>query len=146
MLGVTTALVLQASILTASMNSYATAHERTAKTGEPLVVLVGADWCPACQTMKSSVIPQAQQRGILSKVAFAVVNTDHEPELARKLMRGGTIPQLIMFRPTTDGWKRKQLTGATSVDSLNSFLAQPAANSTTPKVTQQPSTGETIER
>jgi thioredoxin-like negative regulator of GroEL len=134
-------------VLSATTTTYATAHERTSTTGEPLVVLVGADWCPACQQMKSNIIPQAERNGLLSRVSFAVVNTDHEPGLARRLMRGGTIPQLIMYHKTADGgWKRSQLTGAQSVDSLRTFLAQPAADATSPKVSQAPRSGETIER
>lgn len=142
MLGLATSLLLQATVMATATNSYAAAHERTATTGEPLVVLVGADWCPACQQMKSSVIPQAEQRGMLQQVAFAVVNTDQEPELARKLMRGGTIPQLIMYHKSGDGWKRRQLTGAQSVDSLGHFLAPPNA----PKITQVPVENSTVER
>ena len=49
---------------------------------QALVVLVGADWCPACQRMKNASLPQVAKRGALSKVAYAVVNTDHEHALA----------------------------------------------------------------
>lgn len=147
MLGITAALLLQTSVVVAdlSSNNYAAAHRRTIETGQPLLVLVGADWCPGCRTMKQSVIPQAQQSGLLNGVAFAVVNTDREPALAGQLMRGRSIPQLIMYRKTEDGWRRRQLTGATSVEALRSFLAQPAPAEST-KVSERPDNEGTVGR
>lgn len=136
-LGLATALLLQTSIVAADVNGYATAHRRMLETGAPLVVLVGADWCPACQTMKQSTIPQAQRRGLFNGVAFAIVNTDHEPTLARQLMRGGSIPQLIMYRKAADGWRRQQLTGAQSIETLGGFIARAIAPAEAPKVSER---------
>jgi thiol-disulfide isomerase/thioredoxin len=95
----------------------------TADEGRPLVVLVGADWCPACQRMRQAIVPELQQRGSLAKVAFAVVNTDREGHLAGQLMEGNTIPQLVMFVKTDKGWSRRQLTGSQSVGDVEGFLA-----------------------
>ncbi len=59
------AIVLQTAALVTTTNSqsYADARANTAETGKPLVVLVGADWCPACQTMKNSAMAQVARRG-----------------------------------------------------------------------------------
>jgi thiol-disulfide isomerase/thioredoxin len=117
-------ILLHVSVLAAGGHKYADAYQQTTATGRPLVVLVGADWCPGCQTMKNSVIPQLQRQGSLNRVAFAYVNTDAERDLARKLMNGGSIPQLIMYRKTAKGWQRQQLTGAQSVGDTQVFLSQ----------------------
>lgn len=126
MTSLTLSIVLQATLVAAapeaSTSQYTTAYHQSADTGEPLVVLVGAEWCPGCQTMKSSIVPQLRRRGILSRVAFAQVNSDRERGLAGKLMSGGSIPQLLMFYRTADGWKRQQLTGAQSVTTVESFI------------------------
>ncbi len=116
------AIVLQTAALATTANSYAEARAKTAETGKPLVVLVGADWCPACQTMKNSALPQVARRGALGKVAYAVVNTDHESALAKQLMRGGSIPQLVMYRETPSGWKRESLVGAQDPATIESFI------------------------
>ncbi|HEY4311386.1 MAG TPA: thioredoxin family protein [Pirellulales bacterium] len=118
------AFVLQTALVatTANSNTYTEAREKTAQTGKPLVVLVGADWCPACQTMKNSAMPQVARRGALSKVAYAVVNTDHDSGLAQQLMRGGSIPQLVMYRETPTGWKRESLVGAQDPAAIESFI------------------------
>lgn len=126
MLGVAASLLIQVSLVASTADTYTVAHQRTVETGEPLVVLIGADWCPACQTMKTDIIPQAQRRGLLRRVAFAVVNTDYEPTVARQLMRGESIPQLVMYRKTSEGWKRRHLTGAQSLDALSTFLNTPS--------------------
>ncbi len=123
MLSVTLAVLLQAS-LSSNELSYSAAHRMNAETGRPLVVLIGTDWCPACRQMKDSVIPQARRRGLLGKVAFTMINADRDRDLARKLMRGGSIPQLVMFERVDGKWKRTQLTGAQSVESIETFVRQ----------------------
>jgi thiol-disulfide isomerase/thioredoxin len=125
---------MQASLLATPEHNYTTAYKKTAETGQPLVVLVGADWCPGCRTMKTSVIPQLEKQGGLKNVAFACLNTDQEREIAGKLMQGGSIPQLIMFTKTAEGgWKRTQLTGAHSARETQSFI-----NAGTAIAAQQP--------
>ena len=70
--------------------TYETAYQQaTTDNSRPLVVLVGADWCPACRQMKQAVLPQVERDGGLNRVAFATVNTDRDSTLARELMSGG---------------------------------------------------------
>ncbi len=110
---------------TTQSHDYADAYKLAlADSHRPLVVLVGADWCPACRQMKQTVLPQIEAGGGLDKVAFAVVNTDREKEVANQLMEGTSIPQLIMFVKTDTGWERTQLRGGQSVESVESFIAQ----------------------
>jgi thioredoxin-like negative regulator of GroEL len=130
MIHLTLNVLLQAAALSAGANDYATAFKQTEETGQPLVVLIGADWCPGCRQMKYTTIPELEKKGGLRNVAFAIVNTDNESALAGKLMRGGSIPQLVMYHKTDSGWKRQQLTGAQSASQVESFIdaaaAQPA--------------------
>jgi hypothetical protein len=65
------------------------------------------------------------RQGVLTKISFATVNTDREQALAGRLMRGGAIPQLVMYRRTAAGWQRQQLTGAQSAEAASSFLGTP---------------------
>ena len=116
--------VLQLSLLSAGANTYADAHKDHSETGRPMVILVGAEWCPACVQMKNSVIPQVARRGVLQKVAYATVNADHQRSLAQKLMKGGSIPQLIMYRKTNSGWKRHMLVGKQSPERIEAFINQ----------------------
>jgi thioredoxin-like negative regulator of GroEL len=113
------------SLLATAGQSYAEAHRVHVETGRPLVILVGADWCPACVRMKQSVIPQARGQGVLSEVAFVQVDADREPELARKLMRGGLLPQLIVYHKSYPGWQRRELTGAQSVAAIQQLVTPP---------------------
>ena len=115
-------LLLQAAAITAAGQDYATAYQQTTESGRPLVVLIGADWCPGCRQMKYSAIPEVEKAGGLKKVAFAYVNADQQSDLAGKLMQGSSIPQLVVFHKTEAGWKRQQLTGAHSASAIQSFL------------------------
>jgi len=116
------AALLQVSMLAPAGDTYAEAYRTTTKTGCPMVVMVSAHWCPACQTMKEHVIPRLRRRGLLRRVAFATVNVDHERELGRTLTRGGPIPQLLLFRRTPDGWRLSRLTGGQSVHTVEAFI------------------------
>jgi thioredoxin-like negative regulator of GroEL len=103
-------------------DSYATAHQTTMQTGKPMVVMVSTEWCAPCQMMKKTVIPQVRKRGLLRKVAFAMVNPDRDHELAEKLIGGGPIPQLVMYRKTPDGWTRQVLVGGQTVEAVEQFI------------------------
>ncbi len=45
-------------------------------------------------------------------------------------MRGGSIPQLIKFTKTADGWKREQLIGAHGVDETRNFIGRAESQAT----------------
>ncbi|HEX3869702.1 MAG TPA: thioredoxin family protein [Pirellulales bacterium] len=115
---------VQTSVASTGAASYSEAHKTMTQTGRPIVVLVGADWCPGCRVMKTTAMPQVQQQGGLERVAFATVNTDHEPTLARELMGGGSIPQLIMYYQTAAGWQRRVMVGAQSPAAIQQFINQ----------------------
>ena len=103
------ALVLSGAEATPpAADSYAAARRTTVETGKPMVVMVSTDWCPPCQVMKKTILPRVRKRGLLRKVAFAMVNPDQDSELAEKITGGGPIPQLVMFRKTADGWMRQE--------------------------------------
>jgi thioredoxin-like negative regulator of GroEL len=129
-------LMLQAALLTSGADSYEVALKAAQENGQPLVVLVGADWCPGCVTMKNATMPAMVRSGALRNVQYANVNYDRDPNLARQLMRGNAIPQLVVFSWTEKGWHREQITGATSSGVVNGMIqrAIAAATPVTPKV------------
>jgi thiol-disulfide isomerase/thioredoxin len=105
--------------------SYAAAYKDAVDNGKSIVVLVGADWCPACQSMKTSVLPALAAQGGLKDVSFALVNTDRQSELANQMLAGNSIPQLVMYEKTADGWKIKRLVGGQSVSAVEQFIGKP---------------------
>jgi thioredoxin-like negative regulator of GroEL len=121
-----TTLILASTLCTAVLavgaENYTDAHRETSETGKPMVVMVGADWCGPCQNLKNNILPEVRRHGLLARVAFAVVNVDREPHLTQPLTDGGPIPQLVMYRKTGDGWKRRKLVGARSVSEVEQFI------------------------
>jgi thioredoxin-like negative regulator of GroEL len=115
-------LILQLSVFSAPPGSYADAHKASMSSGEPLLVLVGANWCPACVTMKSSVVPELQRRGSFKGVNFAQVDMDRQRAMAGELSNGGMIPKLILFRKTDTGWRKWEVMGAQSPESVEQFI------------------------
>jgi len=124
----TLAAILQLP-LAVTTESYAEAHKQTLQTGRPMVVMVGAEWCPACKAMEANVIPQIRKGGLLRRVAFALVDLDRDGEIGRKLTAGGPIPQLIVFRKTPEGWKNRRLIGNQTVEAVEEFINQDVAAS-----------------
>lgn len=116
------AAVLQVTLALTGTDGYAEAHQMVTETGRPMLVVVGADWCPACQTLEKTVLPQVRQRGLLRRVAFAVVNLDHDQELGQQLTAGGPIPQMLMYRKTANGWKLRRMVGNQTVEAVESFI------------------------
>jgi hypothetical protein len=75
--------------------------------------------------MKTRVLPSLARRGALHGVTFATVDTDVEKETAMQLMRGSSIPQLIVFSRLADGrWHREQITGQTGEAEVESLISR----------------------
>jgi thioredoxin-like negative regulator of GroEL len=122
MSSLTLVILMNVFLLTADTQTYAEAHQAAYK-GKPMVVLVSTEWCAPCQRMKKVVLPEVRRRGLLKRVAFAVVNPDHNQRLAHKLTAGNqAIPQLIMYRKTANGWRRRALVGGQSADAVEQFI------------------------
>jgi len=136
MIQVTLNILLQAAAITAGGHDYATAYRETNESGKPLVVLVGADWCPGCRQMKYSAIPELEKKGGLNNVNYVYLNSDEDSTLAGKLMKGGSIPQLIMYHKTDEGWKRQQLTGAQAVSEIERFIER-GVDAAVPKISSR---------
>ncbi len=94
--------------------TYEAAYAKAEKENRPLVVLVGADWCAACQTMKSTTIQKMKESGSLNDVVFTQIDKDLRPELAEQIMQGDSLPQIIVFSKSEEGWKKFSLSGIQS--------------------------------
>jgi len=127
MTGLALAAMLQLSAVSADA-SYATAHRAMMETGKPMVLLIGAEWCPACRTMKEQVVPDVARHGGFDQATFAVIDSDAQPELASKLKRGSSIPQLIVYRKTEKGWRINRMIGAHSAQAVEKLVAQGVAD------------------
>jgi len=116
------ATALQMALVAAAPQDYATAAQRSAELGRPLVVLVGATWCPGCQVMSNRTMPAVAEAGGLEGVEYAYVDADQQPELARQLLRGSSIPQLVRFDRVGDQWQVRHMIGAQSPDEVAAFV------------------------
>ncbi len=127
MFGLTAATVVQIALLTAAGGDYQEAYERAEEEGKPFLVLIGADWCPGCRTMKTENIPELKREGSLTEVVYAEVDADAKPALSRRLLRGNSIPQLVLYMRIGSRWRRTQLTGVHSPEDVRGFLRKEIA-------------------
>ncbi|MBN2292466.1 MAG: thioredoxin family protein [Pirellulales bacterium] len=121
-----TSVILMAALQLAAapdqMDQFEQAFRRSASTGRPLVLLLGAKWCPGCVVMKNDVLPKVAKAGGLDDVEFAYIDIDRNRSLAAKLSKAKTIPQLIRYHRTPKGWKYNLLSGAHKVAEVSSFI------------------------
>ncbi|MFK7736549.1 MAG: thioredoxin family protein [Pirellulaceae bacterium] len=103
---------------------YEKAFAKAEREKKPLVILVGAKWCASCQIMKKETIEPMKQSGKLDKVVVTYVDKDNRPELAEKLMRGATLPQIVVYSKKSGSWKRYSLTGMQSPKRMTELLAR----------------------
>jgi thioredoxin-like negative regulator of GroEL len=93
---------------------YADAYKRSVAEDKPLMVVVGAPWCPACNVLKDTTLEPMVESGELDAVSLVVINRDEDPELVQKLTAGErTIPQIIVYskEQSTGRWQRRKLVG-----------------------------------
>jgi thioredoxin-like negative regulator of GroEL len=104
--------------------TYATAYEKSVSEKKPLVVVVSAQWCPACNVLKDTTIKTLEQTGDLDAVSVVVIDRDADPELAQQLMAGEKmVPQIIVFSQNNTGrWKRSKLTGFQPTQPVRSLI------------------------
>ncbi len=110
---------------------YEQAYRKAQEEKKPLVILVGADWCAACKTMKSETIQPMKIAGDLRDVVYTHVDKDAQPELAMQVMQGNTLPQIVVFCESDQGWKRFSLNGLQSTRRVRELIGR--ANSVLPK-------------
>lgn len=127
MFGFTAATVMQVAFLTAAGGDYQAAYDRAAEEGKPFLILVGTDWCPGCRVMKQENIPELKREGDLQEVVYAEVDADAKPALSHRLLRGNSIPQLVLYMRIGKRWRRTQLTGVHSPEDVRGFLRREIA-------------------
>ena len=86
-------LALLMSSPSSGREAYAEAYRRAERDGVPLIVHVGAPWCPACVKMKREQIEKFDP----DLCAVVILNYDDSPEFARQFMRGNSIPQTVIY-------------------------------------------------
>lgn len=104
--------------------NYKTAYKRAQAGDKPLLVLITATWCPPCQVMKKTTIPELMQKEAFKDFHYATVDLDQEPTIARQLIGSRGVPQLIMFEKRDDKWVRRYLRGIQTPQTVEAFVAQ----------------------
>ncbi|OYP37529.1 thioredoxin family protein [Rhodopirellula sp. MGV] len=117
--------VLLGSVTSAPIKTdYAEAYKESVKEGKPLMVVVSAPWCPACNVLKQTTLEPMAATGELDDVSVAVLNRDENSELVEQLTKGEKmLPQIIVFSRNDAGeWKRHLLKGFQSKQPVRNLI------------------------
>lgn len=104
--------------------TYEEAIQQSQKENKPILILIGAKWCASCELMKRDTIEPMKSAGELKDVIVTYVDKDERPELAQQLMKGETLPQVVMFCKDSDQWRRLSLTGMQNKVRMQELLAR----------------------
>ena len=104
---------------------YKTACAKAQQGDKPLLVLVTATWCPPCQSMKATTIPQLLRQDAFKDFHYATVDLDEEAELAQKLIGNRGVPQLIVFEKVEGKWQKRYMAGYQTVANVEKFILNP---------------------
>lgn len=124
MVHVALALVMLAPTASEKLLKYEDAFKLASKQDKPLLVVVGASWCPSCQILKSSTIEPMKESGEFKKVVVSYVDKDERPALAKQLMKGTKLPQIILYNQQAGSWKRYSLIGNQSKKRMTELLTK----------------------
>ena len=115
-------LLLQASLVAPGPQTFEAAQRASAVNQQPLVVTIGATWCPACVELEKRVLPKLAEQGHLANVVRYHVDVDRERALAAKLLKGNSIPQMVRIEKTPQGWQASRLIGLPSTKKVKDFV------------------------
>ncbi len=104
--------------------TYEEAIQQSQKENKPILILIGAKWCASCELMKRDTIEPMKSAGELKDVIVTYVDKDERPELAQQLMKGETLPQVVVFCKDSDQWRRLSLTGMQNKIRMQELLAR----------------------
>lgn len=124
MLHLAMALMFAATNASDKPLQYEDAFAKADKEEKPLLIIVGAQWCASCQIMKKETMQPMKDSGALDKVVVTYIDKDKRPELAEKLMRGPTLPQVVVYSKNTGSWKRYSVTGMQSKKRVAELLGR----------------------
>jgi hypothetical protein len=65
--------------------------------------------------------------GGLKDIVYTEVDAEAKPELTRQLLRGDTLPQLVLYTPVGKLWRRTHIAGAQSPSEVQAFLKKEIA-------------------
>ena len=99
---------------------YEEALAKADKSNKPLIVVVSASWCGPCKVQKATIT--GMEKSELKDTVITVVDVDERPDLAKSLMDGSTVPQVVMFDRSGQGWKRVRAVGVQAKDRILEML------------------------
>lgn len=100
--------------------TYEEALSKSTKLNQPLIVIVGANWCVPCQALKEDLPKMG-----LKNCVITYVDIDERPDIAKQLMaEGESIPQIVIFgrADSRAPWKRVRAIGRQTKDRLLDML------------------------
>lgn len=102
--------------------TYEEAYAQAERERKPLLVVVSAKWCGACQVLKRDTILPMRQDSEFKDAVVCIVDKDDRPELAAQIMKGDKLPQTVVFSKQPSGWKRVSVVGFVSRSRVGELL------------------------
>lgn len=100
--------------------SYERGLAKAESTNSPLVIVVTTQWCGPCKALKAEI--ETMRKAELRNAVVVYIDAEADPDLAKQLMDGTTVPQVIMYRRTNGIWRRVRAVGLQTRDRIAEML------------------------
>ncbi len=113
-------LILLAMATATFGQTYEQGLAKAESTKSPLVIVVTTQWCGPCKLLKSEI--ETMRKAELKDAVIVFVDAEARPDLAKQLMDGQTVPQVVMFHQSRGVWYRVRAVGRQSKDRILEML------------------------
>ena len=96
---------------------YQEAYAASQADGKPLVVVISASWCGPCQKLHKDIL-----RDPSSTSGVHLVFVDYQSDVAKRIKTTGSVPEIIKYKHTKDGWVKEVKVGYQNLTLLKKWF------------------------
>lgn len=90
------------------IKSYDLALQKCLRSGKPMLIMISAPWCGACQTMQADLLQPGALRAMDHTIPYEIdFDSPRTKELRNRFYGGKGVPELILVSPEGKEIKRQ---------------------------------------
>lgn len=105
------------------IKSYDLALQKCLRSGKPMLIIISASWCGACQTMQADLLHPGPLSAMEQAVPYTIdFDSPRTKELRNRFYGGKGVPEVILVSP--EGRELKRQTGWANGEAFAAWLRE----------------------